>query len=212
MRQSWLGIGSFAILALCFDANFEAHGEDWPMWRGPRGDGIGHGADVPLTWSTTENIRWKVAIPGDGRSSPIVCKDSVFVTTSLNDILSRRLIRIDRDAGKVLWDIEIHQGPIEKQHRQNTSASSTPATDGKRIYCAFVDDRKMVVSAVDWDGKIVWSVSPGSYFASHGFAGGPYLWIRFFRQFEKRIISETFEKSPIINLIVLQRPFIVMDS
>ena len=54
MRQSWFEISSFAILALCFDARFEAHAEDWPMWRGSRGDGIGQGADVPLTWSSTE--------------------------------------------------------------------------------------------------------------------------------------------------------------
>jgi outer membrane protein assembly factor BamB len=171
IRLSWFALRLLAIFCL----SMEARGEDWPMWRGPRGDGIGQGVDVPATWSTSENIRWKLAIPGEGRSSPIVCKDSVFVTTSLTEPLSRRLIRIDRDSGSMLWDVEVHRGPTEKQHRQNTSASSTPATDGQRIYCAFVDDRKMVVSAVDWDGKIVWTVTPGGYFASHGFAASPVL-------------------------------------
>ena len=145
------------------------------MWRGPRGDGIGQGKEGPTTWSSTENISWKIAIPGEGRSSPIICKDSVFLTTSMIDSLSRRLIRIDRESGSIVWDIEVHQGPIEKQHRQNTCASSTPATDGERIYCAFVDDQKMVVAAVDWEGKIVWSISPGSFYASHGFAASPVL-------------------------------------
>ena len=171
MRPLSMFLGLIAICSL----NFEAHCEDWPMWRGPRGDGIGHGEGIPTKWSTKENIRWKLEIPGEGRSSPIVCKDSVFVTTSHAENLSRRLIRIDREAGKIVWNVEVHLGPIEKQHRQNTSASSTPATDGKRIYCAFVDDQKMVVSAVDWDGKIVWSVSPGSFYASHGFAASPVL-------------------------------------
>lgn len=171
IRLSWFALRLLAIFCL----SMEARGEDWPMWRGPRGDGIGQGFDVPATWSTSENIRWKLAIPGEGRSSPIVCKDSVFVTTSLTEPLSRRLIRIDRDTGRMVWDVEVHRGPTEKQHRQNTSASSTPATDGQRIYCAFVDDRKMVVSAVDWDGKIVWTVTPGGYFASHGFAASPVL-------------------------------------
>ena len=171
MRARLFLLSSIAIVSFVF----EALGEDWPMWRGPRGDGIGLGNDIPTQWSATENIRWKLAIPGDGRASPIVCKDSVFVTTSIVDTLSRRLIRIDRDSGKIIWDVQVHQGPIEKQHRQNTSASSTPATDGERIYCAFVDDQKMVISAVDWDGKIVWSVSPGSFYASHGFAASPVL-------------------------------------
>ena len=171
MQPRWFGIVAIAMVAL----SVEAFSEDWPMWRGPRGDGIGHGDELPLTWSPTENIRWKVAIPGNGRSSPIVCRDSVFVTTMVPDSLSRQLVRIDRESGEIVWNVEVHRGPIEKQHRQNTSASSTPATDGKRIYCAFVDDEKMVVSAVDWDGKTVWSISPGNFFALHGFAASPVL-------------------------------------
>ena len=52
MRLTWLAIVSAAFLAL----SFEAHGEDWPMWRGPRGDRIGLGDELPTTWSTTENV------------------------------------------------------------------------------------------------------------------------------------------------------------
>lgn len=170
MRLGYLGI----ISALLF-FNVESRGEDWPMWRGPRGDGIGIGDEAPTSWTTTENISWKTPIPGDGRSSPIVCGDSVFVTTSQNESLSRRLIRLDRNSGSIIWDVEVHSGAIEKQHKFNTCASSTPATDGTRIYCVFVDDKKMVVSAVNWDGKIAWSVSPGGFYASHGFAASPVL-------------------------------------
>jgi outer membrane protein assembly factor BamB len=171
MRLCYFAIALIVMLAW----GAETKCEDWPMWRGPRGDGIGKGPDIPTTWSTTENICWKSSIPGDGRSSPIVCRDSVFVATWLPDTLSRRLIRLDRNSGAIVWDVDVHSGPIEKQHKFNTSASSTPATDGNRIYCVFVDDEKMVVSAIDWDGKTVWSVSPGSFYASHGFAASPVL-------------------------------------
>jgi len=82
---------------------------------------------------------------------------------------------LDRNSGSIIWDVEVHSGAIEKQHKFNTCASSTPATDGTRIYCVFVDDKKMVVSAVDWDGKVAWSVSPGGFYASHGFAASPVL-------------------------------------
>ena len=146
---------------------------DWPMWRGPRCDGISLESTAPLEWSTTKNVAWKTEIPGDGRSSPIVAGDSVFVTTSIAQSQSRRLLRIDRQTGGVLWNSELHIGPTEQQHKFNTSASSTPATDGMRIYCTFVDDEKMIVVAVDWHGDVVWKVSPGSFLSKHGFAASP---------------------------------------
>ena len=164
---AFLGLTAFPI------SRIEA--EDWPMWRGQRGDGISLEKNAPLEWSPTKNIRWKVAIPGDGRSSPIVSGDSVFVTTSLPGTQSRRLMRLDRELGAVVWDIEVHCGPIEQQHKFNTSASSTPATDSKRIYTMFVDDEKMMVAAVGWDGKIEWQVSPGSYSSKHGLAASPVI-------------------------------------
>ena len=146
---------------------------DWPMWRGPRCDGISLESTAPLEWSTTKNVAWKTEIPGDGRSSPIVAGDSVFVTTSIAQSQSRRLLRIDRKTGEIQWNSELHIGPTEQQHKFNTSASSTPATDGMRIYCTFVDDEKMIVVAVDWHGDIVWKVSPGSFLSKHGFAASP---------------------------------------
>lgn len=146
---------------------------DWPMWRGPRCDGISLESTAPLEWSTTKNVAWKTEIPGDGRSSPIVAGDSVFVTTSIAQSQARRLLRIDRKTGEIQWNSELHIGPTEQQHKFNTSASSTPATDGMRIYCTFVDDEKMIVVAVDWHGDIVWKVSPGSFLSKHGFAASP---------------------------------------
>lgn len=148
---------------------------DWPMWRGPRCDGISLESTAPLEWSTTKNVAWKTEIPGDGRSSPIVAGDSVFVTTSIAQSQSRRLLRIDRKTGEIQWNSELHIGPTEQQHKFNTSASSTPATDGMRIYCTFVDDEKMIVVAVDWHGDIVWKVSPGSFLSKHGFAASPVI-------------------------------------
>lgn len=148
---------------------------DWPMWRGPRNDGLSLESNPPIEWSPTKNIAWKTEIPGDGRSSPIVAGDSVFLTTSIADSQSRRLIRIERESGKLVWNTEIHIGPTEQQHKFNTSASSTPATDGVRIYCTFVDHENMIVAAVDWHGDLIWKTSPGSYLSKHGFAASPIL-------------------------------------
>src|SRR4030095_8219052 len=75
--------------------------EDWPNWRGPSGNGVSEEKGLPLTWSATENIKWKVPLPEGGNSSPIVVKDRVFVTQ--NDGKRRTLMAFDRKDGKVLW-------------------------------------------------------------------------------------------------------------
>lgn len=149
--------------------------EDWPMWRGPRGDGVSHESTAPLKWSATDNVRWKCKLPGRGLSSPIVIGKAVFLTTFLEDQSSRRLVKIDKSNGQIAWNIELHQGPVEKQHRFNTCASSTPAADSNCVYCMTVDDQQMWVVAVDFDGKHKWKVSPGSFGSQHGFAASPVL-------------------------------------
>src|SRR5213594_3315056 len=77
--------------------------EEWPSWRGLRGDGTSHEANIPLHWSATENVRWKVPIPGKGHSSPIIWGDRVFVTTCIEETGERVLLCLDRRDGKVLW-------------------------------------------------------------------------------------------------------------
>ncbi len=149
--------------------------DDWPAWRGPQGNGISSESEAPLNWNASENIAWRTEIPGRGRSSPIVFGNRVFVTTGVEEDQSRRVICIDRSDGKIQWSAVVHNGPGGKMHQDNTMASSTPATDGERIYAVFVDDQGMKVVAVDFDGKIVWSASPGTFFSNHGFAASPVL-------------------------------------
>jgi hypothetical protein len=55
----------------------------WPQWRGPLGTGVAPNAKPPIEWSETKNIRWKVALPGKGHSTPIVWGDSIFLTTAI---------------------------------------------------------------------------------------------------------------------------------
>src|SRR5688500_8480970 len=73
--------------------------EDWPAWRGPRGDGTSLETDLPTRWSDTENVAWKVAIPGNGHSSPVVLGDRVFLTSALESNQERVLICLDRRSG-----------------------------------------------------------------------------------------------------------------
>src|SRR5262245_5885273 len=103
-----------------------ARAEEWPAWRGPRGDGTSAEKGVPLKWGKAENVRWKVAIPGVGHSSPVVHGDRVFVTTCVVDKGDkngeRRLLCLDRRSGKVLWDRLVLAARLERKHGLNSYA------------------------------------------------------------------------------------------
>lgn len=151
-------------------------GENWPAWRGPRGDGTSLETNVPVQWSATENIVWKVPIPGKGHASPIVWGSRIFVVTAIEDKEQRVLLCLDRTNGKVLWQRVVLEAPLERLHRLNSHASSTPATDGRKVYVSFLDRDRMFAAAYDFDGNEVWSVRPGVFSSMHGYCSSPVLW------------------------------------
>ena len=104
--------------------------ENWPGFRGPTGQGISSEADLPLTWSLTENLAWRVDVPGIGWSSPIVWQDHVFVTSVTPDGTSCHVISIDADHGKILWDREVIRQNTPRKLAENSHATPTPVTDG----------------------------------------------------------------------------------
>jgi outer membrane protein assembly factor BamB len=153
-----------------------AYSENWPAWRGPRGDGTSMEKNVPLKWSETENVVWKVPVPGKGHASPIVWGDRIFVVTAVEDQDQRVLLCLNRSTGKVIWKRVVLDAPLEKLHALNSRASSTPATDGEKVYVSFLDQDKMLVAAYDFDGNEVWSVHPGVFSSMHGYCSSPILW------------------------------------
>ena len=149
--------------------------ENWPAWRGPRGDGTSSETHVPIYWSATSNVVWKTEVPGNGHASPIVWDDRVFTVTALLDSQDRVLLCLDRKAGRILWQKTVIRSPLEKKHSLNSYASSTPATDGEQVYVAFLDRQEMVVAAYDLEGNQKWLVRPGLFSSMHGFCSSPIL-------------------------------------
>jgi outer membrane protein assembly factor BamB len=164
----------FAFISLVLYSS-AIHAENWPGWRGPRGDGTSHEKGLPVTWSETENIRWKTPIPGKGHSSPIVWKDRVFVTTCLEEKGERMLMCLDRRSGSILWQRVVLTAPLEQKHPLNSFASATPVTDGKHVWVAFLAYPDMQVACYDLDGNQVWRRSPGKLLSKHGFCSSPIL-------------------------------------
>jgi outer membrane protein assembly factor BamB len=166
--------------------------ENWPQFRGPQARGVAENPGLPDTWSATENLAWKVAIPGRGWSSPIVWGERIFLTsvTSADDQNERkrglyfggdqkvaptaphqwRVFCLDRADGHLLWQRVAHEGiPPQSVHLKNTYASETPVTDGERVYAYFGN---LGVFCYDLDGEPVWSRTLGSYKTADGMGTG----------------------------------------
>lgn len=176
-----------ALLPLFF-CSLSVHAADWPRFRGAEGDGIARDADVPLTWSDTENLAWKVALPGPGSSSPIVWGDKVFVTcwtgyggAAGSDIsaLTRHLICLRLTDGSILWDVKVPasqpEDPYEGFLTEHGYATHTPVTDGVNVFVFF---GKSGALAFDMDGKKVWQTDLGKMSSNRrwGSAASPILY------------------------------------
>jgi len=170
-----------AILA----AGYAEAEQDWPQFRGPHGDGTSTARNVPLTWSESNNIAWKVAVPGRGRSSPVVMKDRVWLTTALEQGLIRTNVKsddmqtaehvtlqavcLDAKQGKELWRTTLFE--VDKPtpvHWFNSWATPSPVVEKGRLYCDFGTFGTACLDSRD--GKIIWrtclpldhQVGPGS--------------------------------------------------
>jgi outer membrane protein assembly factor BamB len=150
----------------------------WPQWRGPHATGVSRTANPPLRWSETENILWKVTVPGRGSSSPVVWGDQLFVTTAVpvgmtgaaqhaprGGLTPRGVHRfvvmaLDRKTGKTLWERPVReQEPHEAGHNDNSTwASGSPITDGRRVFAYF---ESFGLYAFDMNGKPLWEKDLG---------------------------------------------------
>lgn len=174
--RAWHVALGLAVMAVVLAAG-KALAENWPGWRGPRGDGTSLETGVPVRWNglTGEQIAWKAAIPGTGHSSPIVWENRIFLTTCLEEAQERLLLCLDAPAGQLLWQQTVLKSPLEHKHKLNSFASGTPATDGRQVYVTFLDRREMVVAAYDFDGRQQWLVRPGEFSSVHGYCSCPVL-------------------------------------
>lgn len=145
---------------------------DWPRFRGPNGDSISQDGPIPAKWDLATNLKWKTDLPGQGSSSPIVVGNRVFVTcysgygtarSQTSEQLARHLICVDRNSGDTLWTKTVKNEAREDNYQgfitEHGYASSTPVTDGERVYAFF---GKSGVYAYDLEGKELWNVNVGT--------------------------------------------------
>ncbi|MDB4625054.1 PQQ-like beta-propeller repeat protein [Rubripirellula sp.] len=152
------------LIAIPMPAFGESFADNWHQWRGPNATGVSPTADPPVAWSEDENVKWKVAIEGQGTSTPIIWNDKVFVLTAINtgvkdssipdpedqpktnffDIKQPNaqhafvVLCLDRNTGKEIWrQVATTKIPHQGAHNDNDFAPASPTTDGKHLYCWF---------------------------------------------------------------------------
>jgi len=155
------------------------YGDNWPQFRGPGSLGISQAKNLPVTWSDTENLVWKTAMPGYGSSSPIALEDKLYVTcysgygmgrgsSGRMEDLTLHVLCVDGSKGTFVWDKRIKpELPESKRVRDHGYAAPTPATDGQHLYVFF---GKSGVFKFDLTGKQIWKTSVGSQ--THGWGCG----------------------------------------
>ncbi len=147
--------------------------EDWPQFRGPGGQGHSRETGLPVEWSETGNVRWKVALPGLGWSSPSIRGGTIWLTTATEEGRSLRLLGVDRTSGVIRTNVEVFrlEGPIPVQEK-NSRASPTPVVEGDRVYVHFGSYGTACVRA---SGEILWRTRL-EYYHRHGPGGSPALY------------------------------------
>jgi outer membrane protein assembly factor BamB len=151
-----------------------APAENWPEFRGLTGQGHSGERGLPLTWSETENVAWKVPIPGRGWSSPVLIDDQIWLTTAMDDGRSLRALCLNRDTGRIVHNVEVFQltdpGAV---HQKNTHASPTPILEGDRVYLHFGSHGTACITR---SGQIVWKTQELKYYHRHGPGGSPVVY------------------------------------
>ena len=158
-----------------------ANAADWPSFRGPNGDGLTTAKALPVQWSATRNVTWKQPIPGQGWSSPVVSKGSIYLTAAVpkssgeGSGYSLRLIALNENSGQPQFDMEIFQedgGTAPPIHSKNSHASPTPLVVRDRIFVHFGHEG---TACLDLNGKLLWQNRTLRYPPVHGAGGTPIL-------------------------------------
>ncbi len=155
VREQCLRITALFV-AVALMAKPASAGENWPEFRGPRGDGHSDATGLPLTWSETENITWKTAVHDRGWSSPVIWGRQIWLTTAAADGKQLFAVCVDRKTGKVLFDVKVFD--VDKPQeiaKINSYASPTPVIEAKRVYAHY---GTYGTACLDTEtGKILWT-------------------------------------------------------
>ena len=170
MNRTYALVLIFVLVVTSFATRAAA--ENWPQWRGPSLNGVSGETGVPITWSTTENVTWKLELPAWSGSTPIIWEDRIFLNVAEDGSLY--LWCLEREDGSVLWKRFLSDGD-RKQQKQNMSSPS-PVTDGQHVW---IMTGTGILKAFDFAGTEIWARDVqrdyGPFGLNWGYASSPLL-------------------------------------
>jgi outer membrane protein assembly factor BamB len=149
--RSGLIVSSLALATLCLAADSNA--ENWPQWRGAKLDGISTEKNLPTKWSKTENIAWRLPLPGPAGATPAVWDDRIYLTSVAGSELVVMCVGTD---GKPLWKQTLAGGNRDVRGDEGNSASPSPVTDGKHVWAMMATGD---LACYTKDGQEVWKLN-----------------------------------------------------
>lgn len=123
---------------------------DWPQWRGPHNNGVSAESGLPAKWIPTENIKWRLELPGPAPSTPVVWGDRIFLTSADGDDLALLCASAD---GNMLWKKVVSTGNFDIRQGESNAAASSPVTDGKNVWAFFGAGD---LACYDFNGDEIW--------------------------------------------------------
>ena len=161
------------VIAFITACGVKTQPENWTQFRGPNGQGVSTATNLPVSWGVDENIAWKIEIPGEGWSSPIVWNDHIFLTTTTEEGENCHVIAVDKKTGKILWNnMVFKQEANQRRHPMNSYATPTPVTDGVNVYAVFSGGGFV---ALDFNGNVKW-INDLDFYSQHGKGNSPILY------------------------------------
>lgn len=131
-------LASALLATLVVSAGRAADDQDWPQYRGPRGDGHTSSTGLPLKWSETEKVKWQTSVPGKAWASPVILGHQVWLANATEDGTELSVVCVNRDTGGIEKDLKLFA--VEKPqfcHKFNSYASPTPVVEEGRLYVTF---------------------------------------------------------------------------
>ncbi len=167
MRSTIAALIVATVSALAFAA-------DWPAWRGPTGQGYCSEKDLPLKWSKTENVKWKVPLQEPGNSTPVIWGDKIFMTEGNKGGTLRSLLCLAKADGKLLWRKDVEYPDKERNWNDRWYCNASPAVDGERVVVSFASAG---MYCYDFAGKELWKRTDlGKWEHQYGNGSSPVLY------------------------------------
>ena len=163
---------NLAVIIILLASFVITRADNWPQWRGPSLNGVSNEKNLPVKWTTEENVAWKVPMPGYSGSTPIIWRDRIFLNVAEGDNIS--LWCLIKANGELLWKKPLSGGNV-KMRKQNMSSPS-PVTDGRSVY---VMTGTGILKGFDFSGKELWTrdiqKEYGQFGLQWGYASSPLL-------------------------------------